>query len=87
MIYFNKLIDICINRQENQRVVNNYFVGTKRLNRRIKRKKEEISCKKLIFLLQTFALYVKLWYNLYIIGYCTTEYNKYTEECNSSVKF
>ena len=29
MIYFNKLIDICINRQESQKVVNNYFVGTK----------------------------------------------------------
>ena len=28
MIYFNKLIDICINRQESQKVVNNYFVGT-----------------------------------------------------------
>jgi len=29
MIYFNKLIDIYINRQENQKVVNNYFVGTR----------------------------------------------------------
>ena len=29
MIYFNKLIDIWINRQENQKVVNNYFVGTR----------------------------------------------------------
>ena len=29
MIYFNKLIDICINRQESQKVVDNYFVGTK----------------------------------------------------------
>ena len=29
MIYFNKLIDICINRYENQKVVNNYFVGTR----------------------------------------------------------
>ena len=28
MIYFNKLIDICINRQESQKVVDNYFVGT-----------------------------------------------------------
>ena len=28
MIYFNKLIDICINRYESQKVVNNYFVGT-----------------------------------------------------------
>ena len=29
MIYFNKLIDICINRYESQKVVDNYFVGTK----------------------------------------------------------
>ena len=29
MIYFNKFIDICINRQESPKVVNNYFVGTK----------------------------------------------------------
>ena len=28
MIYFNKLIGICINRQESQKVVDNYFVGT-----------------------------------------------------------
>ena len=28
MIYFNKLIDICINRQESQKVVDNNFVGT-----------------------------------------------------------
>ena len=28
MIYFNKLINICINRYESQKVVNNYFVGT-----------------------------------------------------------
>ena len=28
MIYFSKLIDICINRQESQKVVDNYFVGT-----------------------------------------------------------
>ena len=28
MIYFNKLIDICINRYESQKVVDNYFVGT-----------------------------------------------------------
>ena len=28
MIYFNKLIDIYINRQENQKVVDNYFDGT-----------------------------------------------------------
>lgn len=28
MIYFNKLIDICINRQESPKVVDNYFVGT-----------------------------------------------------------
>jgi len=28
MIYFNKLIDICINRQESKKVVDNYFVGT-----------------------------------------------------------
>ena len=30
MIYFNKLIDICINRYESQKVVDNYFVGTNR---------------------------------------------------------
>mgnify|MGYP006906682129 CR=1 FL=1 len=30
MIYFNKLIDICINRQESHKVVDNYFVGTKK---------------------------------------------------------
>ena len=29
MIYFNKLIDICINRQESQKVVDNYFARTK----------------------------------------------------------
>ena len=28
MIYFNKLIDICINRQESQKVVDNNFIGT-----------------------------------------------------------
>lgn len=28
MIYFNKLINICINRQESQKVVDNNFVGT-----------------------------------------------------------
>ena len=28
MIYFSKLIDICINRQESQKIVDNYFVGT-----------------------------------------------------------
>ena len=28
MIYFNKLIDICINRQESQKVVDNNFVDT-----------------------------------------------------------
>ena len=28
MIYFNKLIDICINRQESQEVVNNYDNGS-----------------------------------------------------------
>ena len=28
VIYFSKLIDFCINRQENPKVVNNYFVGT-----------------------------------------------------------
>ena len=28
MIYFNKLIDIYINRQESQKVVDNYFDGT-----------------------------------------------------------
>ena len=28
MIYFNKLIGICINRQESQKVVDNYFVRT-----------------------------------------------------------
>ena len=28
MIYFNKLIDICINRYESQKVVDSYFVGT-----------------------------------------------------------
>ena len=28
MIYFNKLIDVCINRYESQKVVDNYFVGT-----------------------------------------------------------
>lgn len=30
VIYFSKLIDFCINRQENPKVVNNYFVGTTR---------------------------------------------------------
>ena len=29
MIYLKKLIDICINRYESQKVVDNYFVGTK----------------------------------------------------------
>ena len=29
VIYFNKLIDICINCQESQKVVDNHFVGTK----------------------------------------------------------
>lgn len=29
MIYFNKLIDICINRYESQKVVYNYANGTK----------------------------------------------------------
>ena len=29
MIYFSKLIDICNNRYESQKVVDNYFVGTK----------------------------------------------------------
>src|SRR5699024_10590581 len=33
VIYFNKLIDICINRQESQKVVDNYFVGTIRASR------------------------------------------------------
>ena len=28
MRYFSKLIDICINRYESQKVVDNYFVGT-----------------------------------------------------------
>ena len=28
MIYFNKLVDICINRYESQKVVDNYFDGT-----------------------------------------------------------
>ena len=28
MIYFNKLIDICINRYESQKVVDNYANGT-----------------------------------------------------------
>ena len=28
MIYFSKLIDICINCQESQKVVNNYVNGT-----------------------------------------------------------
>ena len=28
MIFFSKLIDICINRYESQKVVDNYFVGT-----------------------------------------------------------
>ena len=28
IIYFNKLIDIYINRQESQKVVDNYFNGT-----------------------------------------------------------
>ena len=28
MIYYRKLIDICINRYESQKVVDNYFVGT-----------------------------------------------------------
>ena len=32
MLYFNKLIDICINRQESQKVVDNYFVGTNDLS-------------------------------------------------------
>ena len=31
MIYFNKLIDICINRYESQKVVDNYFVGTNKV--------------------------------------------------------
>ena len=29
MIYFSKLIDICINCQESQKVVDNYFVATR----------------------------------------------------------
>lgn len=33
MIYFNKLIDICINRQESPKVVNIYGVGTIRTSR------------------------------------------------------
>ena len=37
MIYFNKLIDICINCQESQKVVNNYFVGTKQVKRGCKK--------------------------------------------------
>ena len=32
VIYFSKLIDICINCYESQKVVNNYFVGTKKSN-------------------------------------------------------
>ena len=32
MLYFNKLIDICINRQESHKVVDNYFVGTNDLS-------------------------------------------------------
>ena len=32
MIYFSKLIVICINRQESQKVVDNYFVGTRKKN-------------------------------------------------------
>ena len=32
MIYFNKLIDICINRYESQKVVDNYFIGIKASN-------------------------------------------------------
>ena len=38
MIYFNKLIGICINRQESQKVVDNYFVGTKASFRRTNKK-------------------------------------------------
>ena len=33
MIYFSKLIVICINRQESPKVVNNYFVGTTVISR------------------------------------------------------
>ena len=37
MIYFNKLIDICINRYESQKVVDNYFVGTNNVSIRTNR--------------------------------------------------
>ena len=30
MIYFSKLIDFCVNRQESPKVVDIYFVGTKK---------------------------------------------------------
>lgn len=33
MIFFNKLIDICLNCYESQKVVDSYFVGTNKLNR------------------------------------------------------
>ena len=51
MIYFNKLIDICINRYESQKVVDNYFVGTNNVFVRTKvtDRYEDQSVKWLIF--------------------------------------
>ena len=45
MIYCNKLIDFYINRQESQKVVDNYFDGTKRNNRRTRRKNDKSTVK------------------------------------------
>jgi len=42
MIYFNKLIDICINRQESQKVVDNYANGTNKEAYELLRKEESM---------------------------------------------
>ena len=50
MIYFNKLIDICINCYESQKVVDNYFDGTNDISVRTNRTdKYNIILKRMIF--------------------------------------
>ena len=50
MIYFNKLIDICINRQESQKVVDNYANGTIRTSSFRKIKLEVLIIKNFVVL-------------------------------------
>ena len=70
------MIDICINRYESQKVVDNYFVGTK------KRESNPYNCRKLLSLFLLSHCKFRQFYGILARLGCTHESFRMAEDCS-----